>query len=464
VAKNLLAGDGVLVCTIDENELPSVVLLLRELFGEGSNAIDIVSIVHNPRGQQGNNISYVNEFAIFVYPDDGKKYLGDFPKDEVDARGLRDSGTESDRTDAATCFYPFIVKGGRIVEIGDVPPDDFHPSSANVERPDGSIEIWPMTDNGDEKKWRYARGSVGKILDKLEPKMGRSSWQIIFNKDTGTMRSVWAKARYDSSEYGTKLIEQLIPGSGFTYPKSLWSVFDTIKAVCEHDKNAIIMDFYAGSGTTGHAVLELNAQDGGERQFILVQIPEQIDPNEEPFKSGFKVISDITKERIKRAGAQIRERTDVKGSALDIGYRTFRIDSGNFVDMRVTPQQASQEALAGMISHIKDDRSEEDLLFGALLRWGVDITLPIEKRETAGRTIWLVDPPTEGDEGAALIACFARPHQGKGGIDTELADAIARIKPLRVLFRDDGFATDAVMENVQSRFKQLAPDTDVKVL
>jgi adenine-specific DNA-methyltransferase len=348
------------------------------------------------------------------------------------------------------------------VGIGVVPPDDFHPSSANVARDDGSVEIWPITDNGDEKKWRYARGSVERILNKLEPKMGRTSVQIIFNKDSGTMRSVWAKARYDSSEYGTKLIEQLIPGSGFTYPKSLWSVFDTVKAVCEEHKGALVLDFYAGSGTTAHAVMELNAQDEGQRQFILVQIPEQIDPNEEPFKNGFRVISDITRERIRRAGAQIRQRTGK--SDLDVGFRSFRTDSGNLVDTRVTTQQASQDALAGMISHVKDDRTDEDLLFGALLRWGVDITLPIQKRELGGRTIWLVDPPAEGDDGAALIACFERPHQGKGGIDTELADAVARLKPLRALFRDDGFASDAVMENVQSRFKQLAPDTDVKVL
>jgi adenine-specific DNA-methyltransferase len=149
---------------------------------------------------------------------------------------------------------------------------------------------------------------------------------------------------------------------------------------------------------------------------------------------------------------------------IDVGFRTFRIDSGNVIDTRVSPSQASQDALLGMISHIKDGRTDEDLLFGALLRWGVDITLPIEKRELAGRTTWHVDPPGSGEEGAALIACFARPHQGKGGIDTELADAIARLKPLRVLFRDDGFTNDAVMENVQSRFRQLAPDTDVKVL
>jgi adenine-specific DNA-methyltransferase len=194
---------------------------------------------------------------------------------------------------------------------------------------------------------------------------------------------------------------------------------------------------------------------------ITLQLPEQINEDEEAFKAGYRTIADIARERIARAATAIKKRTE---NTADLGYRSFRIDSGNFVDTRVTPQGASQDSLAGMISHIKDDRTDEDLLFGALLRWGVDITLPVEKRELAGRTIWLVDPPEAGGDGAALIACFARPHQGKGGIDTELADAIARRKPLRVLFRDDGFTSDAVMENVQSRFKQLAPDTDVKVL
>lgn len=117
-----------------------------------------------------------------------------------------------------------------------------------------------------------------------------------------------------------------------------------------------------------------------------------------------------------------------------------------------------------MISHIKDDRSEEDLLFGALLRWGVDITLPVRKGELAGCAVWFVDPPANGEDGAAVIACFSRPQNGKGGVDTELADAIAALKPLRVLFRDDGFASDAAKENVASRFKQLAPDTTLRVL
>jgi adenine-specific DNA-methyltransferase len=120
--------------------------------------------------------------------------------------------------------------------------------------------------------------------------------------------------------------------------------------------------------------------------------------------------------------------------------------------------------LKGMISHIKGDRTDEDLLFGALLRWGVDITLPVAHRELLGHTIWLVDPPREGETGAALIACFARPANGAGGVDVELADALAELKPLRILFRDDGFVSDATKENVASRIRQRAPDTALRVL
>ena len=164
------------------------------------------------------------------------------------------------------------------------------------------------------------------------------------------------------------------------------------------------------------------------------------------------------------------ERVDSEGK-LDTGFRAFCIDSGNFLDTSASPKDATQAALAGMVSNIKPDRSEEDLLFGALLRWGVDITLPIEQRELAGRKVWLVDSPSpgpspeaEGGKGAALIACFARPQGGQGGIDTALADALAALAPLRVLFRDDGFADDATKENVHSRFQQRAPDTQVRVL
>ena len=255
-----------------------------------------------------------------------------------------------------------------------------------------------------------------------------------------------------------------------------------IEFLCEISKvgeNDIVLDFFAGSGSSAHGVFRYNLKSGAGARSISVQLPEVLDQEDKDQKAGWhlceelgleKTVASISRERIRRAGAKIAKDGGKLTGEVDTGFRAFRIDSGNFVDTSVTPKEATQEALSGMVSHIKDDRSEEDLLFGALLRWGVDMTLPIEQRELAGRTVWLVDAPDDGSgKGAALIACFAKPGSngpnGKSaGIDTELADAMAALAPLRVLFRDDGFANDATKENVHSRFKQLAPDTQVRVL
>jgi adenine-specific DNA-methyltransferase len=334
LAKDLLRPDGVLFCTIDENEAATLALVLKEIFGESAYEHATLAIVHNPRGQQGTNISYVHETAIVVYPADKKKYLADMRKSEVDSRILRDSGTESDRSDARNCFYPFIVRDGAIAGVGDVPANDFHPAAANVHRGDGSIEVWPMTDAGAEKKWRYARGSVGKILDKLTAKMGRNTIQIIYHKDSGTMRSVWQNARYDASEYGTKLLDAMMPGAGFTFPKSLWTVYDALKVMTQDAPDALVLDFFAGSGTTGHALMELNKDIGGDRKYILVQLPEPLDPRNRNQAEAAALcaslglpptIAELTKERLRRAGAAIRETSPAfKG---DTGFRVFKLEA-----------------------------------------------------------------------------------------------------------------------------------------
>lgn len=450
IAKNLLAKDGVLVCAIDENEQAALSLVIKEVFGEGGYEHACVTVVHNPRGQQGTNISYVHEYAIIVYPADKKKYLADVKKSEVDSRTLRDSGTESDRTDARNCFYPFIVKDGKIIDIGDVPADNIHPASANVKRADGSMEIWPMTDDGDEKKWRYSRQSVPQILAKLEPKMGRNSFQIIFHKDTGTMRSVWVDAKYDASEYGTKLVESLIPGSGFTFPKSLWTVYETAAIVTSEDKDALVMDFFAGSATTAHAVMKLNADDGGNRQFIMVQYPEPCDPKSDPYKAGFKTIAEISKERIRRAGEAVLKTESHKDWKKDVGFRVLKIDTSNMADIYYVPDAVKQSDLLKSVDNIKPDRANaEDLLFQVLLDWGVDLTLPITREKLAGKQVYFVD-------GNALAACFDT------GISEDFVKELAARKPLRVVFRDNGFASDAVKINVDQIFKQLSPATEVK--
>ena len=261
------------ITAIDEVEQEILGQIISAIFHENKKVC--LSIVHNPRGQQGKNVSYTHEFAYLVYPNDSQKYIADVKRTEIDSRTLRDSGTESDRTDAATCFYPFFVKDGKIIGVGKVPDDDFHPESGNVMREDGIMEIYPIDDNGNEKKWRYSVTSVHKIMDKLEVKNGRSSYQIIFNQDMGVMKSLWTGAKYDASEYGTKILQDILTVEGasqFTYPKSIYTVMESI-TIGVND-NSIVLDYFAGSATTGHAVINLNRSDKGKRKYILVEMGE----------------------------------------------------------------------------------------------------------------------------------------------------------------------------------------------
>ena len=451
LAKDLLTNDGVLCCAIDENEFASLSQMLKEIFGESSYEHSYVSVVHNPRGQQGSNFSYVNEYLIFVYPADNKKYLADFPKDTVDARNLRDSGTESDRTDARNCFYPFIVKSGKIIDIGDVPENNFHPSSANVSRSDGAIEVWPMNDDGDEKKWRYARQSVEKILSQLEPKEGRNSVQIIFNKSEGTMRSVWANARYDASEYGTKLVQALLGDSSFTYPKSLYAVYDSVMAGTREDKEAIVLDFFSGSATTAHAVMQLNVDDGGKRKFIMVQVPENIDEKSKAYKSGYKTICEIGKERIRRAGKKIKEDSPLTTQDLDIGFRVLKCDTSNMKEIFYRPDEVEQTLFDNYASNIKEDRTPEDLLFQVMLDLGILLSSKIEETTIGGCKVFNV---ADG----FLYACF------DNNISDEVVTAIAKEQPYYAVFRDSGMASDSVLTNFDQIFASISPSTVRKVL
>lgn len=275
----LLRKDGVHAVAIDEVEQEVLSILLGQCLVDMKTVV--LPIVSNPRGQQGKNVSAVHEYMIVTYPSDAKKYLADTPKAEVDSRNLRDSGTESDRTDAKTCFYPFIVRNGKIIEIGAVPPDDYHPASANVERPNGDIEVWPMTDGGDEKKWRYGRETVPAILEKLEPKSGRASIQIIFHKDTGTMRSLWVGSQYDASEYGTKVLQKILGdelAKEFSYPKSINTVREALEVQLNGSNEGLVIDYFAGSGTTGHAVTELNRKSALRKlKYALVDMGSYFD-------------------------------------------------------------------------------------------------------------------------------------------------------------------------------------------
>lgn len=270
-AKDLLGKDGVLIVAIDENEQPHLGVMLKEFFHDYE--IHCVTIVHNPRGVQGTNFSYTHEYAFFVVPK-GKKLIGNriIDEDEIDFSNLRNWGGESLRSDAKNCFYPIVVnpKNSEIIEFGDVCEDDFHPGKREIVK-DGKVYIYPIDNSNVERKWRYARQSVEEIKGLLRARKKGSQWDIEIGKNFGQYKTVWIDPKYDANEYGTKIVSKLVPENKFSFPKSLYNVKDCVYAVVGNDKNAIVLDYHAGSGTTAHAVLELNKEDGGARKFILCE-------------------------------------------------------------------------------------------------------------------------------------------------------------------------------------------------
>ena len=286
IAKNLLTNDGVLIVAIDENEHIYLGVLLDEIFPNHEK--HCITIVHNPRGVQGSNFSYTHEYAYFIIPR-GKKMINDrmIAKKDIKWSNLRNWGGESLRNDAKNCFYSIVVNPNtkEIIEFGNVCPDAFIPDSANIKR-DNLIEIYPIDNDGVERKWRYARQSVDEVKHLLRARKKGDVWGIEIGKDFGVYKSVWIDTRYDANEYGTKIVKELVPDCNFDFPKSLYNVYDCLYAVVANKKDAIILDFFAGSGTTAHAVLDLNKEDGGDRRFIICEQMEYVDT--------------VTKKRVKK--------------------------------------------------------------------------------------------------------------------------------------------------------------------
>ena len=238
---------------------------------------------------------------------------------------------------------------------------------------------------------------------------------------------------------GTENLKDLEIGRYFNFPKPLALISFLCQVGCDED--SLILDFFSGSATTAHAVMQLNAEDGGKRKYICVQLPEETPEGSEARKAGYATIPEIAKERIRRAGKKIKEESPLTTQDLDTGFRVFRIDSGNYKDVTMQPNEYDQQMLDLFVDNIKADRTDLDLLFGAMLAWGVQLSLPMTTEEVDGCKIYAVD-------GNGLVACFAE------NISENVVQAMAAKQPLRVLFRDSCFDEDKTKINIFERFKQ----------
>ncbi len=480
IAKDLLADDGVLVCAIDENELDTLSLVLKNIFGS-SFEYTTVTVVHNPRGQQGKNFSHTNEYAIFVYPANLKAIADKrIPDEEVSWSQFRNWGSESERTDAKNCFYPVIVdENGYIIGFGDVSPDSFHPKS-QTEFNDGLSYVYPIDRNGIERKWRYARHSVETIQSMLRARKTDEGYEIEIGKTFGVLKTVWSDKKYDANEYGTRLISELVPNNGFTFPKSLWTVFDSLYAGAIDDKDAIVLDFFSGSATTAQAVMELNEFDGGHRKFILIQVPDLtyigkkefysddngdkhekyiIDPktgfpvvekDSDSRKAGFYTIPQIGEERIRKAGKNIKSASK-SPDEHDYGFRVFTVDSSNMKDVYYRPMDYNQGQMELFADNIKSERTPEDLLYQVMLDLGILLSSKIEEVDIVGKHVFSV---ADG----YLMACFDL------DVTDNVVTEIAKQQPFYAVFRDSGIASDSVMANFEQIFETYSPNTQRKVL
>ena len=259
-----------LICAIDYREKCRLGLLLEKTFP--NKEISCITILHNPRGKQSDSFSYVHEYTFFVHPK-GKNIIQEKEREES-VSNFRNWGGESLRTDAKNCFYPIIVqeisRGNiKVEKIGSVSPIRFHPKNQTVPLGNKKYEVYPIDINGIERKWRYSVDGVNRVISSLKVIRERNSRiEIKMSKNKEKYKTVWSDKKFDANEYGTKLVYQII-NTHFPFPKSLYTVKECLEATCKNNPNAIILDFFSGSGTTGHAVLEMNKEDGGNRQFIL---------------------------------------------------------------------------------------------------------------------------------------------------------------------------------------------------
>lgn len=439
VAKKLLSEDGVVFISIDENELTNLRKISDEVFGSRNF---VVQIIWKKRSTPPNDqvIGAAHEYIV-VYAKDAFTVKLNLRKRTDEQNARYQNPDNHPKGPWASGDLSANVKGGRFVQSLNYPI--INPNTGEAHYP---------PNNGN---WRFSKEKVDELLRNNEiffgkdgkgrPKLKRFLSDI---KDGITYTSLWDFVPLNTvgSAEMTEIFGNL---SVFENPKPTGLIKEIL--ALGSDKNTTILDFFSGSATTAHAVMQMNAEDGGHRRFIMVQLPEKTDEKSEAKKAGFDTICDIGEERIRRAGEKIKADSPLTTKELDTGFRVFRVDDSNMKDVYYSADELSQDVLDGMISNIKEDRSALDLLFGCLVDWSV----PLSKKCTSET----VDHCTVYDYGEGdLVACFDR------DIPESVIEGMARKKPLRVVFRDDCFAGSQDKINVFEIFKLLSPDTTIRVL
>lgn len=466
LAKDLLAEDGVIFISIDDNEIENSLKVCSEVFGKG-NYLACFPRVTKKAGKTTEAIarnhdyllSYAKSSAVKLYlpshTDDGFKFSDEF----IDTRGKYKLNQTLDYDSlqySASLDYPITVKG-----------KTFYPGQ--------SYEKYLERQKGNHARadwaWRWSKElfefglkngfivikdyeSHSRIYTKTYQnckivKKG-NGFQLEYMERTKAISTLEFIENEYSNDNSKKNITQVFDAAVFDYSKPV-ELLKTITSYATSTSD-VVLDFFSGSATTAHAVMKLNAEDGGYRKFIMVQLPEKTDEKSEAYKAGYKNICEIGKERIRRAGRKIKEDAGLTAPAdLDIGFRCLRLDESNMKPVYYTPEETQQQDLFSLVDNVKPDRTPEDLLFQVMLDLGVLLSSPIEVKEIAGKKVFNV---ADG----FLLACFDH------DVTEETVKAIAQMKPYYAVFRDSSMANDSVATNFDQIFETYSPDTVRKVL
>ena len=466
LAKDLLAEDGVIFISIDDNEIENSLKVCSEVFGK-ENYLACFPRVTKKAGKTTEAIarnhdyllSYAKSSAVKLYlpshTDDGFKFSDEF----IDTRGKYKLNQTLDYDSlqySASLDYPITVKG-----------KTFYPGQ--------SYEKYLERQKGNHARadwaWRWSKElfefglkngfivikdyeSHSRIYTKTYQnckivKKG-NGFQLEYMERTKAISTLEFIENEYSNDNSKKNITQVFDAAVFDYSKPV----ELLKTITSYatSMSDVVLDFFSGSATTAHAVMKLNAEDGGHRKFIMVQLPEKTDEKSEAYKAGYKNICEIGKERIRRAGRKIKEDAGLTAPAdLDIGFRCLRLDESNMKPVYYTPEETQQQDMFSLVDNVKPDRTPEDLLFQVMLDLGVLLSSPIEVKEIAGKKVFNV---AEG----FLLACFDH------DVTEETVKAIAKMKPYYAVFRDSSMANDSVATNFDQIFETYSPETVRKVL
>ena len=448
LARNLLSDDGVIFISIDDNEVDDLKNICNEVFGECNL---VAEIPWQSRASIQNDTDFsINHEYICVYA----------KRRRQENRRLKETNyQEWHRRDSFVC-KPLPLDKSKF----DNPDNDprglwkADPFDAPNVRPNLTYIIRnPLT--GEEhlpprgRHWRISPEKFssaladGRIIFGKDGK-GRPQMKSFYDekKEFGSIDNSWfSSERVGTTTNGTKEVMDLFDGHPYFDKPKPTSLLRKLIDLANTSEDDVVLDFFSGSATTAHAVMQLNAEDAGHRKFIMVQLPEPCDENSEAYKAGYKNICEIGKERIRRAGEKIKEESPLTTQDLDIGFRVFKLDDSNMKDVYYAADDYEQQNLVDMISNIKEDRTDLDLLFGCLLDWGLPLSLPYQSEQIDGCTVHTYN---DGD----LIACF------DANVPESVVKEIAKRKPLRAVFRDSSFADSPSKINVFEIFKLYMPE------